>query len=513
MSIYELELAIDFGDVGFGDGKRPFRLRLETGPLAGLIRATEDAHRVYELLLIDRPGDVWDYVWVMLDEVPPRVTDLVVRARRAAQQTRDSLPWPDDRVPFKEFDRLFQWGWDDTEPEDAAWLHHRNSGVMRSFAQQALSFVRAAQSRLEWSDPLLRHIVSRARSDKHSYCYFDRDVARKASRELGPNENQHTPGFYEKLSEVLCYADLASVAYFPKDNSIGDYRILRMMATEQRRRANLTGHDAVTAMHLSALLDVGISNEAWDSEILFYGEGSPRGDLIIMGRGNYKAPAEFHDELPFSFVFASRDEGSIIDPTWEAGDGWVLYRKQNPDSRRIGLQRINYRHRDKSCPVLSFAESGATLFDHEKAVVLVGVEVSTGARVVLASVIAEWQRRGGDPMLVVLGDATPFDLAGCKHVLSVPCDAADEDSLARWLALELQRSRPWIDVVIALFAPEWATQTLAGRWQHFDDPWATWVVATKGVPHLTVDHWLEGDLEQVLREAQKWARARWPSNL
>ena len=204
MTAYESVLTIDFGKVGYRSGKSPFRVRLETGPLAELIRATESAHRVCELLLIDRPGDVWDYVWVALDEVPTRVADRVAHARLAARPKREDgpHPWPDDRIPFKVFDSLFYWAWDDTEPEDEAWLNHRDSVLMRSFARQALSIARAAQSRLDWNDHLLRHVTARIRSGEHPYCYLDRAVARDKSRDLAPKEAQHTPAFYKKLSEL-----------------------------------------------------------------------------------------------------------------------------------------------------------------------------------------------------------------------------------------------------------------------------------------------------------------------
>ena len=170
----------------------------------------------------------------MLEAAAQRVADRVARARRGVQPNGADRthPWPADRVPFKVFDSLFYWAWDDTEPEDEAWLNHRDSALMRSFSQQALSIVRAAQSRLEWNDHLLRHVVSRVKSGGHPYCYLDRDVAREKSREMSPNEAQHTPGFYKKLSQLLRDADLASVAY----RAGGDYRVLRMMATEQRRR-------------------------------------------------------------------------------------------------------------------------------------------------------------------------------------------------------------------------------------------------------------------------------------
>lgn len=514
MTTYQSTLAIDFGEVGYWNRKHPFRVRLETGPLADLIRATEDAHRVYELLLLDRPGDVWDYVWVVFDELPKLVADRVARAREKARPTRkdNSHPWPEDRIPFNVFDRLFYWAGDDTEPEDSAWLHHRDSAMMRGFAQQALSIARAAQSHLEWNDHLLRHIVSRVRSGSHPYCFLDRDAARSKSRELEPNDAQHTPAFYKKLGELLRDADLASVAY----RADGDSRILRMMATEQRRRANLTGHDAGNAMHLSALVNTTISNEAWDSEVWFFDEGLAHGDLFIegggLGGGNLKALVDSRYRDPGKYILSTRDEGPLAGFDAETGDGWVLYRKQRPDSRRTALQRIEDRRRSKLGAVLSFAEIGATLFDYDKSVLVVGEEVSTDARAALAVVVAEWQRAGADPVLVVLGDAAPFDLAGCKGAVLVPASAHD-DSRAGWLHAELQRLRPWIDVVIALHAPGWVTRALADRLARPDGPWAAWVVATKGEPHLKVDHWLDSDLERVLRDAHRRAQTMRPKIL
>lgn len=515
MTTYHATLAVDFGEVGFWHGQHPFRIRLDTEPLADLIRATHFAHRVYELLLIDRPGDVWDSIWVILDEVPPRVAHRVDRARQNARPKHEDRPhpWPDDRIPFNVFDSLFFWAWDDTDPEDEAWLNHRNSALMRLFARQALSLARAAQSRLVWNDHLLRHVIARIQSGEHPYCYLERAVAREKSRELPPKAAQHTPAFYKKLSDLLRDANLASVAY----RAGGDYHVLRMMATEQRRRANLTGHVPGHAMHLSALVNHRISNEAWESEIWFFDEGLAHGDLFIegggLGGGNIKALVELHDRVQGKFILSARDEGSIAGFAKDSGDGWVLYSNQSPDSRRVALQCIEHRRNSKLGAVLSFTDSGATIFDYEKSVVLVGDDVSAAARGTLASVVAEWQRVGGDPLLVVIGDTAPFDFAGCQDVVNVPADASDDKSLARWLLATLRQSRPWIDVVMALRAPDWAKQVLADQSQHRDGPWPTWVAATESESPLKVDQLLDGDLAQRLIEAHQRAKSTRPQIL
>ena len=197
-------------------------------------------------------------------------------------------------------------------------------------------------------------------------------------------------------------------------------------------------------MHSSALVNHRINNEAWESEVWFFEEGLAHGDLFIegggLGGGNLKALVESHHRSPGKFILSARDEGSIAGFAKDLGDGWVLYSKQSSDRRRVALQRIDHRRSSKLGAVLSFEDSGATIFDYDKCVVMVGDDVSTAARGALASVVAEWQRAGGDPLLVVIGDTAPFDLAGCQGVVNVPADASDDKSLARWLLAALQQS-------------------------------------------------------------------------
>jgi len=503
VSNYRSALSIDFGEVGFRYQQQPFRLRLLTDPLADLILAAEEAHRVYELLLIDRPGDIWDYVWVVVDVVPQSIADLIATARGEAQPKKfgGPHPWPEDRIPFNAFDALFSRHGYDNDREDEAWIDHRDAPEMLAFAQQTMSLARGAQSRVGRSDYLLRHIALRVRSGEHPYCYLERDVARRTGRYLSPNKAQHTAAFYKKLAELLGDADLASVAYRAR----GDYCVLRMIATEQRRRAALTGHTVGNALFLSALVDHKISNEAWESEIWL-----AHGDLHIEGGGiggNLKELVESGYRVPGRFILSSKDEGSMSGFTAETGDGWVVYRNDSPDSRRTALELISHRRLSEMGAVLSFADSGATLFSFDKTVVLIGSEVSTAARAVVSQVMREWERLGGDPIIVVLGDCGPFEKEGCKGVLAVDAGEGDDIALASWLYEELERSRPWIDAVIALHAPAWAAQGITNRTRYQNGPWPVWVVATPGASCLNVDHLLDGDLEELLVESQRRAKS------
>lgn len=515
MTAYQNELVIDFGEVGFRNSKHPFRVRLDSSPLGQLIEAAENAHRVYELLQIDRPGGIWAYTSVALDDVPPGVADRVARARNEFASSREGAAhaWPDAQIPFEVFDQLFYWAWDDTEPEDEAWLTHRNSPVMRTFADQSLAIARAAQSRIDWNDHLLRHIVARVRAGKHSYCYLDRRVALAKCQESIPNEPSHSPAFYKKLGELLRDGELASIAY----RANGDYRVLRMMATEQRRRAVRTGHVAGNALHLSALVDYTVDNEAWDSKIWFFSEGLAPGDLFIEGGGlgatTVKDLIEVHGRRLGNYILSARDEDEIVGFDKEMGDGWTLYRKQTPYSRRKGLERIQDRRQSKLGPVLRFAEEGATLFDFEKVVIVIGPEVAAPARSMIAATVAEWQDHGGNPTLIVCGAHMEFDRAGCRDVLMPPEDALTAQSPEGWLLDVFSRRSPWIDAVLALQAPEWAMVALERQVSRQDGLLRPWIVATPDIHHLTADLTLDEDLDAMLRDASERAKSMRPRML
>jgi len=511
MTSYEMELVIDFGEVGYRQARYPFKVRLKAEGLSALFKDVTAAHRVYELLLIERPGDVWDYVSVVVEAAPPAVLQRIERERStAAAGQRATAPKQVAELPFSAFDQLFYWAGDDTEPEDEAWLTQRDSDVMRAFAQQLLAAADATRSRLEWADPLIRHTVDRVRSNQHPYVYLSRPVAIQRGREHTPNPASHTDAFYKQLATLLRDPDLTSVAY----RADGDHGVLRAMAAEQRRRATCTGHKPGHAMHLSALTNQRISNEDWGSEIWFFEEGLGHGDLFIEGGGLGGAPiksmVQRHGRVPGHYILSGADEGDVSGFDREVGDGFVLYRRQVPDTRRVALEMIESRRSSTLGPVMTFEGTGTTLFDYDKAVFVVGESISAQARSALAEAVAEWQQSGGDPVLLVLGDSKPFEVAGCRQLLQADVDGGGTPA---WLRAALSNARPWTDVIIALDPPAWSIQVLADLVRDQASPWAPWVVTHGAAGSITPDHIIHGDLNQTLRQAHKRAQTMRPRQL
>ena len=88
---------------------------LDTQTLDELIVDARNAYRVYELALIQRPGDLWDYLRVVPEALPQEVAGRVERVRADAAR-RDGKNPPDGSLPFDWFDGFFKLIGDDNDP-------------------------------------------------------------------------------------------------------------------------------------------------------------------------------------------------------------------------------------------------------------------------------------------------------------------------------------------------------------------------------------------------------------
>lgn len=504
-------LEIDFGQVGYRNQQQSFKLALDASPLQHLIEDAQNALRVYELLLIERPGDVWNYVFVVPQDVPKRVSAGIERLRKSAQPAYGLHPWPEGKIPLLAFDKLFGWCGDDTEPEDETWLSHRNSETMHAFARALLTSAKVAQQILAWNDHLLRHIVAQVKAGTHAYSFLDRTSLIKPCQLRTQTATTFSIGFYEKLGELLRDGDITSIAL----RANWDYRTLRMMATEQRRRAYLTGHLPGDALFLGALINGDVSNEAWDSEIWFFSEGLSHGDLFIQGAGmggnSIKSLVESHHRIPGRYILSTKDEGSISGfDKCEEGDGFVLYRKERPDSRRHALAMIDHQRRSSRGMAMTF-EDGNSIFGFEKALFVVGKDLPAATQTALASGLAEWRHGGGEPAVVSLGTSDALLQSGCESII---LPDTEDGEVARGMIKSLLHDKcRWLDVVVLLNAPEWVEELLSYRLDRSGRPWQPWIVTNTPPWHLKADLLLEGNLAKIFANATEKAKADRPTML
>jgi hypothetical protein len=509
MTSYKNDLSINFGQVGYARNGESFRVRLESSKLSELIEDTTKDHRVYELMLINRPGDVWDYVTVVIEAAPKRVAKAVADVREASRPpSSDEYPWSAHNVPFKVFDDIFFLDGDDTDPAAEAWRWQRNAPAMDAYAEQLLGFVRKAQSGAHWPRILRRHIIARTKSVGHPYDFLERKVAIAEGVKNKPRTPEHTTAFYKQLECSLQDPDMVSVAY----QADGDYEVLRMLAEAQRWRANQSLHSPDHALFIQAIVNHPINNVAWDSMIHFYGSGPLQGDLFIQGIGLHRAPIKEmvgkpYPQSPWRRLLSVRDEGEIEGFCKTAGDGWFFYSDMKPLDRRLGLECIAWRRSRALGAVLSF-EWGVTLFDHEKSLFIVGDSVDTPTREALAVLLADWEASSGDPVLVVIGDTRPFEALKCRRLFEVPTTLTSDEDKGKWLSELISMELPWSDAFIALDAPAWVAKELEIQSDRTAQIlWRPWVVTNASNWVLNSSYVTQGNMAEVLHAAHLRAKS------
>ena len=321
------ELDLNLGLVGYKDERHPFRVSLDAEPLAMMLSDAANAYRVYELMLVERPGDLWDYVQVTPIQVPPNLGERIERARSAAEKSQADCPWPEGKVPFCAFDKLFHWAWDDTDPEDEAWLDARSGPQLRSYAGELLASLVVARGNLAGS-PLLAHELSLIRAGTHRIAILSRAKSIEEARHHPPSAPRHTDAFYASLEESLKNGGITSVAY----RGDGDYRVLKLLCEEQLERASKSGQEPGAALEILALVNRQANTRAWGAEVWFYSEGLGDGDLYIdggsMGGSTVKELVEEHFRLRSSkYILSQSDEGDISGFRRRVRDGYCLYQR------------------------------------------------------------------------------------------------------------------------------------------------------------------------------------------
>lgn len=303
---------------GISEAPSPLRVQLDASRLGELILSARDAHRVYELATICRPGDLWELIDVALLELPRWLSDFLTRDQPAALGRA--------RVRFDEFDRSLGGGTEDVYPGEEEWANFRSSELPSQYVRRLFEVVQQEQARLAASeDPLIAHVARTARDLTHPYCWFTRSRITAYEAAVAPNEPAHSPTFYEKLRELLTSPDVGAVAY----HAYGDYTVLRLMATEQRRRVQSSSDNL--AYPLSAMVDETrrFDPRAWDARIVYYDEGIGRSDLFIDGGG--LGPSRLGRIMAVPryaaqrFILAAQDHGEIASYRRDHEADYCLY--------------------------------------------------------------------------------------------------------------------------------------------------------------------------------------------
>ena len=255
-----------------------FRVELQHHALEHLMADAIEAYRVYELMMIRRPGDVWKYLWVKVVEVPPSVSQRMVWEREK-RFPYGRCPWPENSLPLNVFDSFFYWCYDDTPPESACWLPERESHRFLEFGARLFERVQAAQKELQSSDDLLVQTeISAIAALRHCHdCEAEVPWEITTPEYQSPSIAKRTTAYYEKLRQLLARPEMLNVAARGDD----DYQTLRTVCTEQRRRSLATGNPVGQDMPVHVISDGFPSFSRWGAKVVCWQEGLGYGDLFI----------------------------------------------------------------------------------------------------------------------------------------------------------------------------------------------------------------------------------------
>ncbi|MBC3881577.1 hypothetical protein H8K35_08240 [Undibacterium sp. LX40W] len=311
------------------DDNRPFVLGLNARPLAALFDAAICGSRVYELMKISRPADLFHYLYLDFVDIDPSILRHVQnffgpRARF------DVMPFLGG-MKFLEFDRCFSSNDDGPALFCRCWLEHRESDFWDLKLLALLDLTKRVQHRLRLVDDLLlKNEISLIDDHKHR-----RDFLVKVER---ISERENTISLTTSLPLDL-YQTIVSLVKENKVNSVScpltDYALWRFLVEEQMRRAQSLGQEPSNALFLSGCgggTDWGTAD--WGGDVHVLDEGVFSSELFIKpdwhnfrrefaGIGGSLHQASYTSAL--HYMLTKEDFGELeCAIRTEIGD-WILY--------------------------------------------------------------------------------------------------------------------------------------------------------------------------------------------
>lgn len=327
-----------------------FIVELDAGPLFTLVQEAALSCRVYELLTINRIGDVLHYLRVRPIDVEDDVANIFSGKKLKGQYRflAKSTPenWGSGYWPLVDFDAHFGLYDDDTPPAHAQWRDFWETGSWQGYVGDLLKSVRAIQSLLrEADDDLIALEIARMDNGVHHQEYLpfiDRDC--RILKRI-PDEIDLPKAIFDLIEELIASDQVQSVAC-PFDG----FWIWRLLFEEQLKRSAKTHTEPQQAFSLSCAdsTQVLAPFSAWGAELHRPYEGYCGADLFIKPKWRKVFPEHDREGGSLSdivfytgeiircgyvchYLLTDDDLGELKCATRRViGDGWVLYENKRP---------------------------------------------------------------------------------------------------------------------------------------------------------------------------------------
>ena len=306
----------------------PFRVEVQHHALEHLMADALEAHRVYELMMIRRPGDVWKYLWVKALEVPAFVSSRMA-SKRQDEYPHGRCPWQENCIPLNLFDSFFYWCWDDdTSPESVCWLREREGGSFLEFGRQLFQRIQQAQKGiLKTDDLLIRAELTEIEALQHCHDMDAQPPFELTTPDyLSPTIPKRTTDYYKKVRELLATSEVLSVSVRGDE----DFQTLRLICLEQRRRTLDTGRPIGHDMQLHVISNHFPSFARWSAKVVCWQEGLGYADLMLDSSGHCDYAELLGWKRRQLFALTHRSGADIEGYHRTSGEGWVLYHDIRP---------------------------------------------------------------------------------------------------------------------------------------------------------------------------------------
>lgn len=302
--------------------KYPFEITLNDEALKLLTAEALQGSRIYELMQIRRPGDLWKYLWVQVHALPSSCSWQMPAAIKNERETHGParFDWPEEYIPLTKFTKFFYAAGDDTNLESEAWLSAKNGSTFRRYFWKLFTEVRATQETIHQSpDLLVREELSAIASSRHARD-FDAEPPFKltppgAVSQLAP---QYTEAFYEQFTILIASPQVRSVGVW-----LQDYKLYQIACREQRKRAlasgNKIGRDLIVSTGGADDIDCVTD---WNAPTVYHDMGMDYSDLTVLFSAVVRKGGRFRRPLWLTPDDAGEVEGYVR----TTGEGWTVYK-------------------------------------------------------------------------------------------------------------------------------------------------------------------------------------------
>lgn len=309
--------------------QRPFVLGLDARALVALFDAALCGSRVYELMTISRPAELFNYLYLNFVDIHPEVLKYV-QNYSGPRARFDVMPFLGG-MAFPEFDRCFHWDVDGTFSFWECWLKHRDSDFWTIKLRTLLALTKKMQKRLrQVDDLLLKNEINLIDQNKHRRDFLisiDRIFVLENKVSLTTSLPEE---LYEAIVSLVKNGNVNSVSC-----PLNDYALWHFLVEEQMRRSLRSDKKPRDAFFLSGS-DGGINfvPEDYGCDVHIPYEGATGADLFIKpqwhnfqaglaGKGGSLHQASY--TKAYHYMLTQEDYGELECASRTQIGEWILY--------------------------------------------------------------------------------------------------------------------------------------------------------------------------------------------